>query len=127
MQASNCCQKWTIIHKSPAPPALFLPFSEIQLDRGKRVKGEKKQREVREIPAHPPNRKDTMHEFDQFLTGLRADARLGRYIPAPTPYQTAEAVILSLAIALANATEGTRGIHPAFALLEELDAAEVRR
>jgi hypothetical protein len=67
-----------------------------------------------------------MDPFDQFLTGLRADARLGRYIPAPTRYQTAEAVIITLAIALANAVEGTR-THPAHLLLEELDAAEVKR
>jgi hypothetical protein len=67
-----------------------------------------------------------MNEFDQFLTGLRADARLGRYIPAPTPYQTAEAVILSLAFALAEATEGTRP-HPAHLLLEEIDAMERAR
>lgn len=61
-----------------------------------------------------------MNEFDQFMTGLRADARLGRFIPAPTRYQTAEAVIITLAIALANATEG-EALHPAHRTLEELD------
>ena len=61
-----------------------------------------------------------MNEFDQFMTGLRADARLGRFIPAPTRYQTPETVILALAIALANAVEG-EALHPAHRTLEELD------
>lgn len=59
-----------------------------------------------------------MTPFDSFLKGLRADARLGRYIPAPTMYQTPETVILTLTIALADAVEG---VHPAFKTLEELD------
>ena len=62
-----------------------------------------------------------MNEFDQFMTGLRADARLGRFIPAPTRYQTAEAVIITLAIALADAVEGDSTMHPAHRTLEELD------
>jgi len=61
-----------------------------------------------------------MTPFDQFLSGLRADARLGRYIPAPTQYQTPETVILALTIALANAVEG-EALHPAHRTLEELD------
>lgn len=67
-----------------------------------------------------------MTPFDQFLAGLRADARLGRYIPAQTPSTTPETVVLSLTLALAQATEGTRP-HPAYLLLDELDAAEVKR
>jgi hypothetical protein len=61
-----------------------------------------------------------MSKFEQFLTGLRADARLGRYLPAPTQYQTPETVILALTIALANAVEG-EALHPAHRTLEELD------
>lgn len=61
-----------------------------------------------------------MTPFDSFLNGLRADARLGRYIPAPTMYQTPETVILALTIALADAVEGN-AVHPAHRTLEELD------
>ena len=61
-----------------------------------------------------------MTPFDSFLSGLRADARLGRYLPAPTQYQTPETVILALTIALANAVEG-EALHPAHRTLEELD------
>lgn len=61
-----------------------------------------------------------MTPFDQFLSGLRADARLVRYLPAPTQDQTPETVILSLTIALANAVEG-EALHPAHRTLEELD------
>lgn len=67
-----------------------------------------------------------MTPFDLFLNGLRADARLGRYLPPPTPSTTPETLVLSLTLALAEATEGTRP-HPAHLLLEELDAIEVRR
>ena len=66
-----------------------------------------------------------MNEFDQFLSGLRADARLGRYIPPASANTSAETLILSLAISLADATEGNRP-HPAHMLLEELDAEAAR-
>lgn len=68
-----------------------------------------------------------MTPFDQFLTGLRADARLGRYIPPASANTSAETLILSLAISLANATEGVERPHPAHLLLEELDAMECGR
>jgi hypothetical protein len=68
-----------------------------------------------------------MDPFKAFMRGLMADARLARAIPATLAEQTPEVVVLTLAQALANATERSRGIHPAFALLEEIDAAEVRR
>jgi|GEM_PF-2341901 len=61
-----------------------------------------------------------MDPFKAFMRGLMADARLGRYIPAPTQYQTPETVILSLAIALADAVEGD-ALHPAHRTLQELD------
>jgi len=61
-----------------------------------------------------------MDPFKAFMRGLMADARLGRYIPAPTQYQTPETVILALTIALANAVEG-EALHPAHRTLEELD------
>ena len=67
-----------------------------------------------------------MTTFDQFLSGLRADARLGRYLPPPAPSTTPETVVLSLTLALAAATEGNRP-HPAFKTLEELDAIECAR
>ena len=61
-----------------------------------------------------------MDSFNNFLTGLRADTRLGRYMPPAIANTSAETLVLSLAIALADATEGTRP-HPAHLLLEELD------
>ena len=83
-----------------------------------------------DTPTHLGNflryQKDTMTPFDLFLHGLRADARLGRYLPPATQYQTPETVILALTLALAEATEGTRP-HPAHMLLEELDAAVCAR
>ena len=67
-----------------------------------------------------------MTPFDNFLSGLRADARLGRYIPPASANTSAETLILSLAISLADATEGKRP-HPAHLLLDELDAMEAAR
>lgn len=65
-------------------------------------------------------------EFSQFLRGLAADPRLGRYVPAPLERQTPETVVLSLVVSLADAAEGNRP-HPAHLLLEELDAAPCAR
>jgi hypothetical protein len=45
-------------------------------------------------------------EFEQFLRGLRADPRLGRYIPA-LPNMTPETTVLLLVTALADAHEGS--------------------
>ena len=67
-----------------------------------------------------------MTPFHQFLSGLKADVRLGRYLPAPLESQTPETIVLSLCIALADATDGHR-THPAFKTLEELDAMECGR
>jgi hypothetical protein len=67
-----------------------------------------------------------MDPFKAFMRGLMADARLARAIPATLAEQTPEVVVLTLAQALANATDADRP-HPAHLLLEELDAAEVRR
>ncbi len=61
-----------------------------------------------------------MTPFAMFLNGLRSDARLGKFIPAPTMYETPETVILTLTIALADAVEGNV-LHPAHRTLEELD------
>jgi len=63
--------------------------------------------------------------FRQFMRGLSADARLGRYI-RPIADQSPECIVLHLVRALADADEGNRP-HPAFALLDELDAREVAR
>lgn len=60
-----------------------------------------------------------MTEFQRFLMGLRADARLGRYVPTPTPNTTPETLVLQLCLALADAVEG---VHPAIKTLEELDS-----
>ena len=62
-----------------------------------------------------------MTTFAQFMSGLRADARLGRFIPPASANASAETVILSLAISLANAVEGD-ALHPAHRTLQELDA-----
>ena len=56
--------------------------------------------------------------FEKFMAGLRGDARLGRYV-APVCGQSPEAVVLRLAMSLADATEGTT-LHPAYRLLERL-------
>ena len=63
--------------------------------------------------------------YRAFMRGLAADARLGRYV-RPLADQTPEVVILHLVRSLADAAEGNRP-HPAYALLDELDAMEVRR
>jgi len=62
-----------------------------------------------------------MNDFDQFLRGLSADERLGRYLPAPMERQSPETVVLALIVALAAACEG-RQPHPALVLLERLGA-----
>ncbi len=59
-----------------------------------------------------------MTPFEQFMTGLRADARLGRYV-APVCDQSPEVIVLTLALALADAREGNNP-HPAHALLDRL-------
>lgn len=64
-------------------------------------------------------------EFEQFMRGLSADARLGRFI-RPLNGQAPEVVVLHLVRALADAAEGNRP-HPAHLLLDEIDAQEVRR
>ena len=67
-----------------------------------------------------------MTPLDCFLTGLRADARLGRYIPPASANTSAETLILALAISLADAHEGANRPHPAHLLLEEIDAEAAR-
>jgi hypothetical protein len=67
-----------------------------------------------------------MDSFRAFMRGLMADARLARAIPATLAEQTPEVVVLTLAQALANATDADRP-HPAYLLLEELDAMERAR
>ena len=57
-------------------------------------------------------------DFHKFMTGLRADARLGRYV-APICGQTPEVAVLMLVMALADAREGIH-LHPAHELLERL-------
>jgi hypothetical protein len=57
-------------------------------------------------------------DFHQFMNGLRADARLGRYV-APVAGQTPEVIVLTLAMALADAREGKHP-HPAHELLEAM-------
>jgi len=59
--------------------------------------------------------------FGDFLAGLAADARLGRYV-APLAGQSPEVVVLTLALGLADASEGKQP-HPALALLERMGAA----
>ncbi len=61
-----------------------------------------------------------MTDFQQFLTGLSADSRLGRYV-GPLSGQSPEVIVLSLTIALANACEGNQP-HPAHELLERMQA-----
>jgi len=61
-------------------------------------------------------------DFTAFLRGLRADPRLGRHIP-DTPNLTPETVVLALAVALADASEG-RQTHGGHALLRRLSDAE---
>jgi len=63
-----------------------------------------------------------MNHFDQFLRGLSADERLGRYLPAPMERQTPETVILALIVALADACEGKQP-HPALGLLARMGEA----
>jgi len=60
--------------------------------------------------------------FHDFLTGLGADARLGRYV-APLAAQSAEIVVLTLAMGLADAVEGNAP-HPALALLERMERGD---
>lgn len=62
-----------------------------------------------------------MTDFQRFLTGLQADPRLGKYVPAATTNTQPETVVLLLTLALADATEGTRQ-HPAHVLLEKIDS-----
>ena len=59
-----------------------------------------------------------MTEFDEFMRGLRADARLGRIV-SPVADQTPEVIVLTLALALADAREGKHR-HPAHELLEAM-------
>ncbi|MCX6606164.1 MAG: hypothetical protein NTV52_21580 [Acidobacteria bacterium] len=59
-----------------------------------------------------------MTEFQQFMNGLRSDARLGRIV-APVADQKPEIVVLTLALALADSREG-RNPNPAFELLEAM-------
>lgn len=65
-----------------------------------------------------------MHEFHQFMTVLRADHRLGRYVHT-LQGQTPELVVLKLVEALAAASEG-RQENPALLLLERMQA-DIRR
>ena len=67
-----------------------------------------------------------MTDFQQFMRGLASDARLGPLFRGDLAKQSAEVVILNLATRLADAFEG-RQPHPALALLDELDRAEVQR
>lgn len=60
----------------------------------------------------------TEFSFDRFMTGLRADARLGRYV-APFCGQPPEAVVLRLVLDLADAREGNNP-NPAMQLLERM-------
>ena len=60
--------------------------------------------------------------FHDFLAGLAADARLGRYV-APLVGQTPEVVVLTLAMGLADAGEGNAP-HPALALLERMERGD---
>jgi hypothetical protein len=60
----------------------------------------------------------TPTDFHRFMTGLRADVRLGRYV-APVADQSPEVIVLSLAMALADAREGKHP-HPAHELLEAM-------
>lgn len=60
-----------------------------------------------------------MTPFTRFLDGLRADQRLGRYLPPASETLTPETVILSLTMALADACEGNRP-HPAHELLQAM-------
>ena len=62
-----------------------------------------------------------MTDFQRFLMGVRADARLGRYIPDELARQTPEVVVLTLIQSLATATEG-HAPHPGLALLERMQA-----
>lgn len=59
-----------------------------------------------------------MTPFQEFLRGLRADVRLGRYI-ADLEGKSPELCVLLLVRALADAAEG-RQPHPAHQLLERL-------
>ena len=59
-------------------------------------------------------------DFDAFMRGLAADARMGRYI-APLAGQEPAAVVLALTVALADCAEG-RQPHPAHELLERMGA-----
>jgi len=58
-------------------------------------------------------------EFHAFMGGLRADARLGRYV-APLAGQSPEVIVLSLTQALADASEGRPRLHPAHELLDRM-------
>ena len=58
--------------------------------------------------------------FRDFLAGLAADARLGRYV-SPLEGQSPEAIVLTLTQALADANEGKQP-HPAHELLQRMEA-----
>jgi len=60
--------------------------------------------------------------FHDFLAGLAADARLGRYVE-PLAGQSPEVVVLTLAMGLADAVEGAT-LHPALALLERMERGD---
>lgn len=59
-----------------------------------------------------------MNPFQEFLRGLRADVRLGRYV-ADLDGKSPELCVLLLTLALADAREG-RNPHPAHELLEAM-------
>lgn len=61
-----------------------------------------------------------MHEFHQFMTVLRADERLGRFVQT-LQRQEPEVVVLKLVEALALACEG-RQPHPAMELLDRMQS-----
>lgn len=58
-------------------------------------------------------------QFANFMRGLSADARLGRYV-APLADQTPEVIVLHLVRALADCAVGNQS-HPALELLARLE------
>ncbi len=61
-----------------------------------------------------------MTQFSEFLRGLRADVRLGRYV-ADLDGKSPEICVLLLTQALANAAEG-RHPHGAMVLLDRMQS-----
>ncbi len=68
-------------------------------------------------PNAPENQ---LEEYRLLMRGLRADARLGRFVE-PIADQRPAAAVLTLTLALADAFEGNRP-HPAHELLAEMEA-----